>query len=259
MAAMTKLRTELLTMKPSALRKRALKAGVGADAVTDAVDADDPKEALIELLITTSTVQSSQPRKVVEVVTAAKQRAPGVKSAAPSASTGSNGVPVEDSETQSHRRRPHHGVTVLPQSPAATPAPALMVPSTAVTKQLHNAKHAMLSYAWGKTLKTQQLVIRVRDDLTARGINVWMDISGGMQGDIFASMASAVENAAVIIPFLNMDYQLSSNCQLELKFARQNGVPICPVMLSTSQGDLSSDADFKPSGWLGKKPTTRLR
>ena len=58
------------------------------------------------------------------------------------------------------------------------------------------------------------------------------------------SMAEGVEKAAVIICFMNANYQNSENCQLELKFAKQSGLPIVPVMVA-------DDPKWKASGWLG--------
>lgn len=69
-----------------------------------------------------------------------------------------------------------------------------------------------------------------------------LDIDGGVQTDIYQSMAAGVECAAAFIPFLTKQYEQSDSCALELKFAVQRGVPIVPVMLQ--QG-------FSPGGWLG--------
>eukprot|EP01047_Picozoa_sp_COSAG01_P042920 COSAG01_NODE_3777_length_5704_cov_34.622658_2_plen_714_part_00 len=52
-----------------------------------------------------------------------------------------------------------------------------------------------------------------------------------------------VGNAAVMVPFMTARYQASENCSLELKFAKQIGVPIVPVMM---QG-----GGWTPRGWLG--------
>ena len=50
----------------------------------------------------------------------------------------------------------------------------------------------MLSYAWGsaKGLRdNQQRVLGVKGGMTRAGVNVWMDIRGGMETDIYDSMA----------------------------------------------------------------------
>lgn len=58
-----------------------------------------------------------------------------------------------------------------------------------------------------------------------------MDISGGMHADLYDSMAEGVRNAACVICFMSKMYEKSDNCALELKFAKQSGVPIVPVMM----------------------------
>lgn len=86
---------------------------------------------------------------------------------------------------------------------------------------------------------------------------------GGVQSDIYESMASGVQNAAVMVCFMTQEYEDSPNCALELKFvsplldsycspflptfsspriclicrlklelqAKQSGVPIVPVLM----------------------------
>jgi hypothetical protein len=66
-----------------------------------------------------------------------------------------------------------------------------------------------------------------------------MDVDGGMKADIYDSMAEGVSNAA---------YQDSANCALELKFAKQSGVPIVPVMMEAPD---ASGRSWQASGWLG--------
>jgi hypothetical protein len=56
-----------------------------------------------------------------------------------------------------------------------------------------------------------------------------MDIMGGMQVDVYDSMAVGVQNAACIVACMSAAYQSSENCKLELKFGRQLGTPIVPV------------------------------
>ena len=124
--------------------------------------------------------------------------------------------------------RPHHGSTKEPR------------PARARTGLLPANKHAMLSYQWDD----QDRVIAARQTLTRLGVPCWMDIDGGMQHDVYESMAAGVENAACVVCFLSQKYQESENCKLELKFAKQSGVPIVPVMAESTKG-------WRPSGWLG--------
>eukprot|EP01052_Picozoa_sp_SAG31_P067364 SAG31_NODE_26155_length_447_cov_1.051724_1_plen_116_part_10 len=99
--------------------------------------------------------------------------------------------------------------------------------------------HAMISYQWD----SQDIVSRARAEIEAKGIKTWMDISGGIGNDIYQSMADGVQNAAVVLAFMTRKYQDSDNCKLELKFAKQSGVPVIPIMLESS--------GWKPTDWLG--------
>ncbi|MEC9396791.1 MAG: NB-ARC domain-containing protein, partial [Myxococcota bacterium] len=64
-----------------------------------------------------------------------------------------------------------------------------------------------------------------------------------MAGDIYGSMAEGVSNASCVVCFMSQKYQESSNCRLELQFAKQSGVSILPVMVEGS--------GWRASGWLG--------
>jgi hypothetical protein len=71
-----------------------------------------------------------------------------------------------------------------------------------------------------------------------------MDIDGGMKIDVFDSMAEGVTGAAIILCFMSDKYENSQNCKLELKFARQTGVPIIPIMME-------DPSKWQAGGWLG--------
>jgi hypothetical protein len=189
-AAQQALRSELDGLKLMALQKRAAGAGVSDDDVEDAMETDDPKQAVIDLLL------QQQHRSKTD-------------------------APASD--------RPHFGSG----APSSASASATASPS-AVT-----SKHVMLSYQWDHQVQVK----RAYDLLTKLGINCWMDIAGGMSGDIYESMANAVSNASLVVCFMSQKYQESENCMLELKFAKQSGVGMIPVMM---EGD-----GWRPSGWLG--------
>ena len=70
-----------------------------------------------------------------------------------------------------------------------------------------------------------------------------MDVKSGMGADIYEGMANAVSNACVVVCFMSEKYQQSANCMLEVKFAKQSGVGMIPVMMEGS--------GWRPSGWLG--------
>ena len=55
------------------------------------------------------------------------------------------------------------------------------------------------------------------------------------------SMAEAVENASIIMPFLCRDYERSKNCEKELSYADTKNKSIIPILI---------EPNYKPSGWL---------
>ncbi|XP_028299338.1 uncharacterized protein LOC114461451 isoform X2 [Gouania willdenowi] len=98
--------------------------------------------------------------------------------------------------------------------------------------------HIMLSYQWDDQALVKKIYDRLRDD----GLMVWMDIEGGVTGNINDAMAAGVEEAAVICPFMTPSYQASRNCKKELNYADTREVTIIPVMLADN---------WEASEWLG--------
>jgi hypothetical protein len=182
----------LATAGLSDLLHRAAEAGHAQAAINGAVDTDDPKAALTELIVSAAV----SPRVVTQ---------------APFTPTS----------------KPHFGGSTVEAKPSL---PA---------EQSRSAKHVMLSYQWDH----QKQVKAVNETLMKLGLNVWMDINGGMGTDIYESMAAGVSNASVVVCFMSQKYQESANCKLELKFAQQSGVEIVPVMMECD--------GWKASGWLG--------
>ena len=203
------LRRELASLKLAALQRRALAVGVSSDAVDEAVDADDAKQALTELILQADV-----------------QHEPTPESAAPPKAAAQLGTHLEVDTPHFGTNQPRKSKPVCKQELRA----GLLPPN----------KHAMISYQWDE----QERVIAARETLAKLGVPCWMDIDGGMQQDIYESMAAGVENAACVVCFLTQKYQDSENCKLELKFAKQSGVPIVPVMVESTRG-------WRPSGWLG--------
>ena len=111
-------------------------------------------------------------------------------------------------------------------------------------KEKLGKKHVMLSYNWG----VQNLVRTVYEYIESRDIPVWMDIKGGIHGNINAAMAEGVENAMVICPFMTEAYQKSESCELELNYAKDCQVQIVPCMV---QKQATDGGRYKASGWLG--------
>ncbi|KAM7394487.1 hypothetical protein PAMP_021290 [Pampus punctatissimus] len=98
--------------------------------------------------------------------------------------------------------------------------------------------HIMLSYQWDD----QALVKKIYDHFKDDGLPVWMDIEGGVTGNINDAMAAGVEEAVVICPFMTPAYQASRSCKKELNYADSREVIIVPVMLANS---------WEASEWLG--------
>ncbi|KXJ27782.1 uncharacterized protein LOC110233617 [Exaiptasia diaphana] len=98
--------------------------------------------------------------------------------------------------------------------------------------------HVMLSYQWD----SQDLVDKVYHALKAQGLRAWMDVHGGVSGNINDSMAEGVDNAGVVCCFMTQKYSDSKNCKKELNYADAQDVPIVPVMVENG---------FKAKGWLG--------
>eukprot|EP01047_Picozoa_sp_COSAG01_P022626 COSAG01_NODE_1350_length_10605_cov_43.649743_1_plen_695_part_00 len=182
------LRAELSSLKLHALHTRGQTVGVHPGHLGDALDADDPKAATIELILEQATAAGT----AGTTAAAASERQP--------------------SSARAGGTRPHHGGGATAAAAAEAAPPAAPPPAAAQRP----TKHVMLSYNWDH----QKQVKRVYDMLTALGTHVWMDIAGGMSGDIYESMAAGVSNASVIVCFMCDKYQQSTNCMLEVSFGQ---------------------------------------
>ena len=235
------LRQELGGLRLKELRKRAKGAGVSEDELENALDSDDPKVTLIDLLVECLTAGSTEDQELRSELEGLRLRE--LRARAKRVNIDQDEVDdATDSDdpkaaiiellvrhgpgSESAYDRRHFGTALAAAQP--TPAP----PST-------SAKHVMLSYQWDH----QAQVTRAHDMLTRLGVKCWMDISGGMGQDIYESMAEGVSNASAVVCFMSQKYQESDNCKLEAKYAKQCGVEMIPVMV---EGD-----GWRPSGWLG--------
>ena len=248
------LLSELQGLRLKQLRKRARDAGVDGELLEDTTEADDPKAAVIALLIMT---QSKLP-PADDGQAALRTELEGLRLKELRKRAKDAGVDADDLEDTTESDDPKAAVIqlLLAHGSLGSKAVADDRPHFGTGKQqaqcnndkksasrkglLPPNKHAMISYQWDD----QDRVISARETMTKLGVPCWMDIDGGMQQDIYESMAAGVENAACVVCFLSQKYQDSENCKLELKFAKQSGVPIVPVMVEDTQG-------WRPSGWLG--------
>jgi len=84
-------------------------------------------------------------------------------------------------------------------------------------ERAHPPEHVMLSYQWG----SQQLVKRVAAFFKSKKLLVWLDVDGGMKGNINQAMANGVEGACVVCSFATPAYARSPNCNKEINYAFQ--------------------------------------
>lgn len=84
----------------------------------------------------------------------------------------------------------------------------------------------MISYQWD----IQPLVQRVYEELILRTVKIWMDMQGGMVGNINDAMARAVEASVSVTVFLTNKYQQSVNCIFEIKYALAMGKPLILIV-----------------------------
>ena len=208
------LHQELSSLRLLGLLERAQREGIDEGKLEAAMKGGDKKGGVIDLLLEQATAATL--RQAVPVASKDRPHFGTPAAAAPAPSPHRGNI----SEISSKIIEPQPEESFFDRS------------ATALTK------HVMLSYNWDD----QETVKRVYDQLSQLGLRCWMDIYGGMDTDIYDSMADGVSNASVMVCFMSQKYQESENCALEVKFARQSGVEIVPVMMQRG---------WKASGWLG--------
>jgi len=103
---------------------------------------------------------------------------------------------------------------------------------------IENAKaQVMLSYEWHH----QAQVVQLKEELNARGFNVWMDVDR-MMGSTLEAMAAAIESSDAIIMCVSRRYKESQACRTEAEYAYTRKKCLIPVMF---------EKGYKPDGWLG--------
>lgn len=108
------------------------------------------------------------------------------------------------------------------------------LPSTILPKA---SRHVMISYQWD----SQPMVLQLRDELKKAAYNVWIDVDD-IRGSIVEAMASAVENAAIVLVCVSQKYKESPNCRMEAEYALERKVDMIPLIV---------ESQYKPDGWLG--------
>ena len=103
---------------------------------------------------------------------------------------------------------------------------------------IENAKaQVMLSYEWHH----QSQVLQLKEELNARGFNVWMDVDR-MMGSTLEAMAAAIESSDAIVMCVSRRYKESQACRTEAEYAYTRKKCLIPVMV---------EKGYKPDGWLG--------
>lgn len=117
------------------------------------------------------------------------------------------------------------------------PMTNLIVDFTDEKNLKENFGHIMISY----NHSTQPICLRIAEALRNLGFIVWID-QDNMTGNVFTAMASAIENASVVLIAVNEEYSKSRYCRLEAEYATERNKSIIPMSMQN---------DFTAGGWLG--------
>ena len=243
------LKLELSVLGIGTLSKRARESGVDDTHLLEAQDSEDPKPAIIALILENSA-PAPDPVAMLRLelegmgigTLSKRAKAEGVdEQRVMEAQDSDEPKPallelILDAVKKDGLRPARAHFRSVDASPIA---PASSVDFEAAAAAEIDGPHVMLSYQWDE----QEAVVAIRQRLTQKQIKTWMDIDGGMKADLYDSMAEGVQNAVCVLAFMTQQYEDSPNCKSELKFARDRGVPIVPIMF---QG-----GGWRAGGWLG--------
>ncbi|CAF0902263.1 unnamed protein product [Adineta steineri] len=104
-------------------------------------------------------------------------------------------------------------------------------------KDNKNLGHIMISY----NHSTRAVCSRISKHLKDRNYIIWID-EDNISGNIFGSMASAVENSFVVLMAINEQYYESRYCRLEAEYSVERNKASIPLLMQ---------AGYKAQGWLG--------
>ena len=96
--------------------------------------------------------------------------------------------------------------------------------------------NVMISYCWAN----KDVCHLLADRLIENNFRVWID-RDKINGDIYSSMADAIDNSDCIILCISEPYFESVNCQREARYAADRNRPIIPIIVSEK---------YKPEKWL---------
>ncbi|CAM4867966.1 unnamed protein product [Rotaria socialis] len=106
-----------------------------------------------------------------------------------------------------------------------------------VAKDKNDIGHILISY----NHSTAIICSKIAKQLKNLNYNVWID-RDNISGDIFTSMASAVENCFVVLMAVNEPYYQSRYCRLEAEYSVERNKASIPMLMQAS---------YKSRGWLG--------
>ena len=160
----TALAKSLRSLNLGALSMRAVECNISASALSNAQDADDPKAAIIALLL--EHERASKGKRVVV----------GKKSSRSKRRSHHGGSATHTRQAGGGRAATTGGSSSDRSSPTASNptrlSPAVRVPNKKGGRRMfRNGKHAMISYQWDE----QKKVVRARNQLAETGVPCWMD------------------------------------------------------------------------------------
>ena len=94
--------------------------------------------------------------------------------------------------------------------------------------------HIMISY--NHTYKEK--CAKINEELEKKGFKTWLDVNTSIT-DLHEAMATAVENASVILICYSFEYKISTNCRIEAQYAFSLEKPIIVLRMQE---------DYKPDG-----------
>ncbi|KAJ8321764.1 hypothetical protein KUTeg_000235 [Tegillarca granosa] len=97
--------------------------------------------------------------------------------------------------------------------------------------------HVMISYHSAN----RNTLLKVKERMINDGFKVWMDVDN-MEGSIIDSMATAVEDADIVLLCFSRGYKGSANCRAEAEYAYRKKKQIIPLRM---------ESKYEPDGWLG--------
>ncbi|CAF4317218.1 unnamed protein product, partial [Rotaria socialis] len=104
-------------------------------------------------------------------------------------------------------------------------------------KNKNEIGHIMISY----NHSTKTICSKIAKNLKNLHYLVWID-QDNISGDILTSMASAVENAYVVLMAINEQYYKSRYCRLEAEYSVERNKAYIPMLMQNG---------YKADGWLG--------